>query len=383
MEQRLIEETQADLYAGFFAHMAGYKALPIASQTLDIIYKAYALDSNLTGYPSLYDRQSIARGKMKELAELALIFNVGNLALVTRNYSESTSCYEYILKKEFTSREIYNNLGLSKLYKAVSFLGETIYKFYLPTLMDPETRGPNSPLSNLSDTEKIEKAKELLESSIYYFKTATTLDEGYTPSKVNMSTALVLLSSLDSNYHNKMLKSFDAISLTEKNNLLGIYYALKEDSVLAKKYMQNGVDANNSLAKLNLGLFEQKKEGRIKEPKKIIIDEVNIEKIAAIGLDKPYLRFSRVPFVNLKVKKLSESIIYTFGNGKVIQESDSSQFIGLKLSLSKVNNANIIEKYGMPENLISTFRESYYIYNEIIIVLDNTKGKLKQIIIFN
>ena len=200
VEQRLIEETQADLYAGFFAHMAGYKALPVAAKTLDIIYEAYYLDTNIIGYPSLYDRKSIAEGKMKELSELALIFNIANLALVTGNYIASNACYDYILNQEFTSREIYNNLGLSKLYEAVSLLGESKYKFYLPTLMDPETRGAGSPYGSLNEKEKVETAIELLQSSILYFKTSSSLDISYIPAKVNKSTSLVLLSSLDSNY---------------------------------------------------------------------------------------------------------------------------------------------------------------------------------------
>ena len=383
INQRIIEETQADLYAGFFAHMAGYKALPVAAKTLDIIYQAYNLDTNLVGYPSLYDRKSIAEGKMEELAELALIFNIANLALVTGNYSESSTCYEYILNQEFTSREIYNNLGLSQLYSAVSLLGESKYKFYLPTLMDPETRGEGSPFNNLSDSGKIDKAIELLESSTFYFKTASNLDNKYIPSKVNKSTSLVLLASIDSTYRERMIQSFSVITTSEKNNLLGIYYVLIGDTLKSKEYLQRGKDAENTLARLNLELINNPKNIHKKGFEKVVIDNVDIKEIAALGLDKPYYRFTRIPNINMKIKKDSTSLIYTFNNGKVIQETKDFTLLNSEKIFKELSLSNIIDKYGKPDNIFSTYKDVYYVYEGIIIVFDNAKKKLKQVILFN
>ena len=39
-DDRLVEETAADVFAGFYAHIAGYKSLSVADKVLDIIYNA-------------------------------------------------------------------------------------------------------------------------------------------------------------------------------------------------------------------------------------------------------------------------------------------------------------------------------------------------------
>ena len=56
---------------------------------------------------------------------------------VTEEYSNAIKCYEHILSKNFTSREIYNNLGALYLLKAINLhtlqlkpTGEYIYGGY-------------------------------------------------------------------------------------------------------------------------------------------------------------------------------------------------------------------------------------------------------------
>ena len=53
-------ETEADTYAGLYGHIAGYRPLDVAEETLDKIYEAYDIPDSLPGYPTLDERKVMA-----------------------------------------------------------------------------------------------------------------------------------------------------------------------------------------------------------------------------------------------------------------------------------------------------------------------------------
>jgi len=383
VEQRKIQETQADYYAGFYAHIAGYNAFPIANQVLDIIYSSYNIDTNIKGYPSLYERKLIVNERREEHEDLILVFDAANIAFLTANYSAANSCYQYILNEKFTSREIFNNIGLSQLYESVGLLGKTDFKLYLPTKLDDQIRASESVYTNLSTKQKEEKAKELLESSLYNFNTALSLDKDYTPSWKNKVSALVLLSSIDSTYEAEMFNSINNlnnVSIDEKNNLLGIYFALTNKPSKAKKYFKKSIKGDNFLANLNIGLLQDDdaKTVAIKtEP--LILNNIDLEDVVFRG---SYYKFRKIPGVKLKIMKLEHSIVYDFGDGEMAQKTNNNIFESQPRISKEISINLLITKFGVPENIISTLNENYYIFDKFIVVFNSSTNQLKQIISF-
>ena len=128
-DQGKLAETSADLFGGFFGQIAGYNVLSYGKEGLEEIYNHYKLPREIKGYPSFEDRINIIDSKIDDANKLPTLFNVGNILMMLGKYDEAKLCFEDILKENFTSREIYNNLGLVLLLKAISISDPKISKF--------------------------------------------------------------------------------------------------------------------------------------------------------------------------------------------------------------------------------------------------------------
>ena len=364
-DDRLVEETQADLYAGFFSHIAGYKSLSIADKVLDIVYNTYQLDSNSTGYPSLYERKKISESKKEQLQELTDVFNVANLALLSKNYSIASKCFTFILYEGFTSREIYNNLGITFVYQALELLDKEKYKYYFPTSLDLNTRAKIEKTRGLGIEDNILKATELLENSIERFDKAILLDNEYTNARANKSVSLMLLATLNNEYEIKFFNFIE--SLDNKNHLKAIYYALTENKSKAKRFFKNAIKEDEKLSTLNFEIFNSKSKEEINSKHEIMeIDNVDLNELAFM-FDKPYRKINGISGVSrLKIKEFENSIVYDIGRGILIQETTNTDFTtNLELKAGS-NLKNILSKFGDPSNIIISNGKNFYIYKQFI-----------------
>ena len=364
-DDRLVEETAADVFAGFYAHIAGYKSLSVADKVLDIVYNAYQLDSNITGYPSLHERKRISESKKEKLQELTDVFNVANLALLSKNYSIASKCFTFILYEGFTSREIYNNLGVTLIYQSLELLDKEKYKYYLPTSLDLNTRANIETTRGLGIEENILQAIELLENSIKRFDNAMLLDNKYTNATANKSVSLMLLATLNNEYE---IKFFDLIEkLENKNHLKAIYYALTENKSKAKRLFKNAIKEDEKLSTLNFEIFNSKSQEEINSKHEIMeIDNVDLNQLAFM-FDKPYRKINGISGVSrLKIKEFKNSIVYDIGRGVLIQETTNTDFTtNLELKAGS-NLKNILSKFGDPSNIILSNGKLFYIYTEYI-----------------
>ena len=121
-EQRKIAESQADLFGGFYGQIAGYSVLESAQETLKTLYHDYQIPEEIKGYPSLNERYQIIESNLEKAKNLSHLFHFGNVLLSTGYLAQAKDCFEIILKNKFTSREIYNNLGLTYLLFAIKSL---------------------------------------------------------------------------------------------------------------------------------------------------------------------------------------------------------------------------------------------------------------------
>ena len=182
-------ESQADIYAGFYAMITGYKPLEFAETTLNKVYESYNLPRDLKKYPSYEDRVTIINDKKKQVNELATMFEIANILFKLKKYSLSKDAFEAILKSKFNSREIYNNLGLSYLMYGISISESKISNLLFPVSIDLETR------ASISKTRSTftHSPKEMIENSKKYFEISISLDKNYIPAKQNLFVSDMLL----------------------------------------------------------------------------------------------------------------------------------------------------------------------------------------------
>jgi hypothetical protein len=188
-KQKKLSESQADLYAGFYGQIAGYNTLGFGEIALTEVYESYKLPKELNGYPSFDERIEILNSRIRKANNLALLFELGNVLLLSKQYNLAKECYETILKNKFNSREIYNNLGLAFLLYGISISEEDVANLLYPVYLDEQTR------ANISKTRSgdlFKDPKAMISMASILFNKALFLDPGYLPSKQNLLVSIFL-----------------------------------------------------------------------------------------------------------------------------------------------------------------------------------------------
>ena len=134
-------ERQADEFAALYAHIAGYNTVKIGEKVLDSIYYHFNLkDKDLTKYPTLKERKGICTAVASRMNVLKSLFDYANLATLAGNYDFAEACYKTIIKEKFPSREIYNNLSVVFLLKAINEIDTVDFPYVLPIELDFKSR---------------------------------------------------------------------------------------------------------------------------------------------------------------------------------------------------------------------------------------------------
>ena len=175
-DQRKLAESQADLFGGFFGQIAGYNVLGVAKSTLSDVYTYYNLPHEIKGYPNYNERLEIIDSKIKEANSLATLFEIGNVFLKLGDFENAKKCYEDILKNDFISREIYNNLGLVYLLKGIELSDNSISKYSYPISIDLDTRAETS---TTRSGDLLNSPEKLFNQATEYFKKSILLDKNY------------------------------------------------------------------------------------------------------------------------------------------------------------------------------------------------------------
>jgi tetratricopeptide (TPR) repeat protein len=191
-----IHERQADEFANFYAHIAGYQTAELGSVILDSIYTQFNLkDTELRSYPTLNERKKISLQASLRMETLKQVFDLANYASLMGNYSVAQHGYETILKEKFISSEIYNNLAVSHLNQALKDIDTTQFPYSFPFELDFSSR--------LYTTERsFETEYEAhLKTAIKYCDLVLGKNQGYQKAWINKSLAYFLLSEkLDAFY---------------------------------------------------------------------------------------------------------------------------------------------------------------------------------------
>ena len=179
-DQRKLAETEADLYAGFFGQIAGYNTLKFAKQVLKYIYSSYNLNKEISGYPTFDERLDIIDLNIEEAKNMTKLYEIGTVLMLLNEYDLSQLFYEDILKNDFNSREIYNNISITYLLKAIKY-DKNFSKFKFPLAIDFDTRSD----LNISRSNFIEDIDAIIERSEYYISISKSLDKDYVFAQIN------------------------------------------------------------------------------------------------------------------------------------------------------------------------------------------------------
>ena len=252
-DQRKLAESQADLFGGFFGQIAGYNVLGHAKSALSDVYNYYNLPHEIKGYPNFSERLEIIDSKINEANSLATLFEIGNVLLKLSDFENAKKCYEDILKNNFISREIYNNLGLVYLLKGIELSDNSISKYSYPISIDLDTRAE---ISTTRSGDLLNSPEKLFNQAEEFFEKSILLDKNY---KKPLQNILVIdfIKALNSNALDSFFESKEYISFDEdfQNDLKVIFELNKGRNI--KKIKKKFSDCGSSVTKINLNLVEQ------------------------------------------------------------------------------------------------------------------------------
>ena len=272
-------EMEADDMGGLLAHMAGYRSLSIMPRLLEEIYKSYNLNAeDNSTYPNLESRIQMAKISQSNLEKLIPVFEVANYLMIINEVELAAMYLEYIVSKSgFVSREIHNNLGVLYAIAAYDRRPRQVLKFVFPFLIDFESRLGKKGLEE-------ESFEALTEKAIQFFEAAKMLDHNYENSSINLAYLHILKEEyFEAEYVlRKLEKDFEHLrgNLHSAYGLLVAYQGEKEK---ARKIWQEGVDRNENIYRINLGILNESESspGFSTKPIDIAIDNINLNKLYA------------------------------------------------------------------------------------------------------
>jgi len=276
-------ETQADHSGGISCYLAGYNIRDLGQSLLTKIYAEYKLPEESPKYPSLKERISLTKQNDSIIDQLIVVFELGNFSMLVGEYGESIKCFEFVLNKGFKSREIYNNLGVCALLKAIDLIGKDAVKYVYPVEIDVESRiKAHKGFSN--------ETKGLLAKAKDYFTIAVQLDKNYATGYVNLACANSLNGDLEDGKYNaaKALKILsakykDQAHLANAKIITAILLDQEKKIKEAKELLtETNKIEQNYLAEVNLEIIKGKKIEEFAWSKKLAKDKLRDKNIADV-----------------------------------------------------------------------------------------------------
>lgn len=319
-ENHAKDETEADIFSGFYNQVAGMEVMDIAPSVLKKVYEAYGLSEELDGYPSLSQRMQIAGNAKDKAYEMFVLFQTGTLALIAGQYSSAKSVFAHLYNSNYTGVEILNNLALCYLFEGQTLLGED-RMYYYPLMLDMDTK-----LDGTRGDDQKAKAKELIETAIKYLREAEFKDPKYLPARINLAAAALMINDLiEADYQ---IKKGLAQAPTNPNLkcMQGIFLAMNGEKKVAVNIWKD-IETELDAAKWNLWVAE----GKTMEPLTSKSAEMqSVENVDNLDLTKPWnSRENRLT----RIRIMGASVSYYDMQGSQYVEIRGEGGQGLKLQL--------------------------------------------------
>ncbi len=374
-------ETEADYLGGLLAYSAGYGLFDKGDEVIKKLYDAYQLPPDIDGYPSLMDRQALAKRTTEKLEELVEAFEMASLLTAIDRYSEAYAYYRHVLMA-YQSREIYNNLGVTAVLDAMQYMKESEKKFKLPLELDLESSGTRGSGMATDVAAKLRQA-------ILHFDAAISLDPNYAPAYLNKACAYTLLGDTTkarfyADIEARAAATFSKLPKTQQDVdiLLAILEAQAGNAAQAKKMFMKAAYEGSALAAANLRILEPVQEAEISRSAGGIsaaerIDGLTMAKIKSnIQIDDQKtrdlgsgMRFHQNPAIGTQSKLFvnenagaEEYVLIQMTNPGYAGKTALNIQIGSK-------RAAIIEAYGEPRRTIETPRGEILVYPKMLFIL--------------
>lgn len=387
LNSQKIEESQADLYGGFFSQISGYKSLATGPEVLKMIYKEYNLPDQITGYPSLIDRENIIKDNLIELNKLSVFFKLGNLLVSTEDYNGAVNCFQHILSKNFTSREIYNNLGAAYLKIAIDFDDE-LSKYSYPILFEENTRASiietTRGFDDISETQKKDTINYYLNLADDCFKRSSNMDAKFIKPKINLLISELIRCKASSNELNidygKRIKELKLINEDENDIILLSYYLGLNKSIIEKEKLLFA----SLMSKNNSDIFHEQKQ-TMQLSNQISKNQYTkiINDLEFTGITQSTENISSGNGLKIKICNETDYTIYEFNNNKYFIEIPYKKIENITEFKELNSKKDLILKYGTPTSILK-FNNSLYLnykYNKFVAILSNEK--LSELIYYN
>ncbi len=371
-------ERQADEYACFYAHIAGYNVINITPVLLDSIYTHFNLtDKQLKNYPKLSERKKIAQIAGKRMTVLNNLFDKAILATLTQKYPIAINLYQTILKEKFVSKEINNNLGLVYLLNAIQLRDSIQYPYTFPVQIETKTSLYNPNTRSLQGSPN-----DLLTEATRFFNLATLNNKNYATAWLNKAITEFLLQNYEDaeisiSYANRSQDT----TLKHKVNLLKAiiqFHQGEQNQALAKMEELSKVNAialvNFNQLKTNALLVNQSLN------KKLLTNNLS-------NLQKQFLNLPLVDFYSTEAKT-SDSLKHILShkpnisyktiiqNDYIIEKiqvihSDDPSYILFYTSPTIQLNINLKDVISFANQMYSGDNKDYIIVDNLILVFLN------------
>ena len=364
--QKKIDETQADVFGGFFAKIAGFDALNYGEYCLKEIYKEYKIPESISGYPSLNERIEIIESNIDKTNELSKIFDLGNLFLSIGEYETANNCYTKILDDKFSSREIYNNIGVISLLKAIDIFNSGNKEYIFPVYIEINSRAKN----NLSRAIDYSEIKNLLNNAKFYFENSIKKDIEYIPPKVNLLVTNFILDLINKNLNKKSYQELSRQLYIDKervNDLLILHKIFSK-----KKIKRNEIKNGSLISRLNFDRYIDKKNNN-----SIKIDVDRYDKFSSddfLFISGPYQRINLAGSGAIIVKNYDDYTMIKVARDKFIFRVFDKNYLSYIQSIS--NKLNYTRVYNLNS------KKYKVIENKKMVVVSRNADEISEIILF-
>lgn len=275
-EEHNTAELEADQWAFFYAHIAGYKTTHVAAALLDSIYSNYGLrDEDLEHYPTLETRKSLAAQAAEKMKGMLAAFDFANACIAAGEFEHAKEIYKLILHEGFKSSEIYQNLGVTYLLEFLGTLTSYEFEYEVPLLLDTKSRLHSAASRAIIITDNrslmLEEAKEA-------FKNCIAIDDKNSFAAYHLSIVYYFL-QMKSDRDFFAAKAIEYGDSTVQRSVIcsKALWNLKSEN---KKDVKNAIKQLDSLSKIgfipairNLRIYQANEE-QTKTPEKAFSNEV-------------------------------------------------------------------------------------------------------------
>ena len=401
-------EAEADYLGTFLAYLAGYPTADLMPRILADIYRVYDLPDTLSGYPTLAERQALARRGQEKMRELRTLFDLANVLTALERYREAAAYYEVLLEN-FPSREMHNNAGVVYARAALPYFqpGDLPYRY--PLELDLQSR-----LAEQARSVGVDRATRdaLLQRSADHFERARLLDPGYAPALVNLGTvhALRQRSLLAGSANDSLrdvaadrrleagLRAREAIRLQPSgttadhaNQLLGILAAEAGDTATAVRHFQAG--RPGAVRQYNLTVLRGENPPRNESPERAyavpeVVAGYTVHDLAT-GAEEPRHRTTieaggeRMVAAYFLAPQEAGGVLLRhqrpdYANSDLLVYQTAADHVGTTAMGVRLgdNRETVIREYGEPSREIGTGTGAWLVYPDSRILFDLRDGKV-------